>query len=114
MKYISTRGKAPKLSFEDAVIAGLASDGGLYVPETIPTFTQAEIADMAGLPYYELMFRIVQPFIGDEIPEKTLKNLIGESYVEFRHKAIAPLKQIDNQEFVLELFHGPTMAFKDF
>jgi threonine synthase len=114
MKYISTRGKAPKLSFEDAVITGLASDGGLYVPETIPTFTPAEIAAMAGLSYQELMLKIITPFIGDEIPQKILNNLVYESYSEFRHEAIAPLKQIDNQQFILELFHGPTMAFKDF
>jgi threonine synthase len=114
MKYISTRGLAPKLSFEDAVIAGLASDGGLYVPETIPTFTSAEIAAMAGLSYQELMLKIITPFIGDEIPAKDLRELVFASYAEFRHEAIAPLKQINNQQFILELFHGPTMAFKDF
>ena len=114
MKYVSTRGKAPKLSFEDAVIAGLASDGGLYVPESIPEFSVQEIADMADLPYGELMFKIIHPFIGDEIPEEKLKEIIESSYSEFRHRAIAPLVQMDNQQFILELFHGPTMAFKDF
>jgi threonine synthase len=114
MKYISTRGTAPSLNFEDAVIAGLASDGGLYVPENIPTFSSAEIAAMAGLSYQDLMLKIITPFIGDEIPQDTLKKIIDESYADFRHKAIAPLKQLENQEFVLELFHGPTMAFKDF
>ncbi len=114
MKYISTRGTAPALNFEDAVIAGLASDGGLYVPETIPQFSKDEIAEMARLPYQELMMRIITPFIGDEIDEDTLREIVYASYADFRHEAIAPLKQIDNQEFILELFHGPTMAFKDF
>ncbi len=114
MKYISTRGNAPVLGFDDVVLAGLASDGGLYVPETLPSFTTAEIAAMASMNYTELAYTILQPFIGDAIDEKTLKNLLNASYSEFRHAAIAPLKQIDTREWVLELFHGPTLAFKDF
>lgn len=114
MKYISTRGNAPTLSFEDAVIAGLASDGGLYVPESIPVFSREKIASLAGLTYEELMFEVIAPFVGGEIPDTTLKDMIAASYADFRHKAIAPLVQVGNQEFILELFHGPTMAFKDF
>lgn len=114
MEYISTRGKAPVLNFEEVVITGLASDGGLYVPDTLPKFSKQDIADMAGLSYCDLMFKIISPFIEGEIPDDTLKNIIKETYKEFRHSAIAPLEQIGNQEFILELFNGPTMAFKDF
>lgn len=114
MKYISTRGSAPVLNFEDVVIAGLASDGGLYVPESVPHFSKSEIAAMAGLSYTELMFKIVQPFIDGEINDGDLKAIIKESYSEFRHADIAPLKKIGNDEYILELFHGPTLAFKDF
>lgn len=114
MKYISTRGNAPKLNFEDAVIAGLASDGGLYVPETYPTFTPAQIALFAGLSYEDLFIEVTRPFIDGAIPENELKKIIKESYTNFAHKAIAPLKQLGSQEFLLELFHGPTLAFKDF
>lgn len=114
MKYISTRGKAPILNFEDVVIAGLASDGGLYVPENIPVFTRDEIKSFAKLSYQELMLKIITPFIGDEIPQNVLKNIIQESYSGFRDKDIAPLKKIGDNQYILELFHGPTMAFKDF
>lgn len=114
MRYISTRGKAPALSFEDAVIAGLASDGGLYVPEEIPHFSKDEIIDMQSLSYTELMFKIIAPFVDGEIEDSVLKKIIKESYSEFRHRDIAPVKKIDNNEYLLELFHGPTMAFKDF
>lgn len=114
MHYISTRGRAPVLGFEETVLAGLATDGGLYVPETIPTFAPHELVALAGLPYPELALKIMQPFIGDEIPHADLKRLIDESYATFRHTAIAPLKQLGPNEFLLELFHGPTLAFKDF
>ncbi|MEY4588744.1 MAG: hypothetical protein RL497_820 [Pseudomonadota bacterium] len=114
MKYISTRGQAPKLSFEDVVLTGLASDGGLYVPESIPQFTQAEIASFRGLSYQELAFKIIAPFVDGEINEADLKTIIKKSYVHFRHDAIAPLVQIGHNEWILELFQGPTLAFKDF
>ena len=114
MKYVSTRGKAPKLSFEDAVIAGLASDGGLYVPEEIPHFSKADIAQMADLSYEDLMLRIITPFVSGEIEHDVLKDLVYASYSEFRHNDIAPLNKIGDNEYILELFHGPTMAFKDF
>lgn len=118
MKYISTRGDAPSLSFEDVVLTGLASDGGLYVPETLPTFSPAEIASWAGLSYCELAFNIISPFVDGEIPDDDLKQLIAKTYATggkgFRHDAIAPLVQTGHNEWVLELFQGPTLAFKDF
>lgn len=114
MRYISTRGEAPTLSFEEAVLTGLASDGGLYVPEEIPQFSADEIASWAGLTYEELAYKIMQPFIGDEVPADDLRRLISETYSNFRHEAVAPLVQLDHNLWVLELFHGPTLAFKDF
>ncbi len=114
MKFISTRGDAPALSFEEVVLAGLASDGGLYVPETLPTFSQAEIASWVGSSYQELAFNVIHPFIDGEIADDDLKGIIAKAYVTFRHDAIAPLVQTGHNEWVLELFQGPTLAFKDF
>ncbi len=114
MKYISTRGKAPVLSFEEVVLAGLASDGGLYLPETLPTFSKEEIASWAGLSYRDLAFKIMSPFVAGEIPDADFKSIIDRSYDNFRHDAIAPLVQIGHNEWILELFQGPTLAFKDF
>jgi threonine synthase len=114
IKYISTRGAAPILSFEDVVLAGLASDGGLYVPDHIPEFSMAEIDAMQAMTYPELAFAVISRFTGDSIAREDLKKIIDDSYKTFRHAAIAPLKQIDPHIFVLELFHGPTLAFKDF
>lgn len=114
MKYISTRGDAPDLSFEEVVLTGLATDGGLYVPETIPTFSQTEIARWVNLSYQELMFKIIHPFIDGEVSNDDLKNIIDKAYDSFRHRAIAPLVQTGHNEWILELFHGPTLAFKDF
>jgi len=96
------------------VLAGLASDGGLYVPDSIPQFSPHELVAIKGLPYTELALRVMQPFIGDAISEKDLRKLIEDSYKTFRHAAIAPLRQLGHHEFLLELFHGPTLAFKDF
>jgi len=119
VKYISTRGEAPALSFEEVVLTGLASDGGLYIPETLPHFSKEEIASWAGLSYEELAFNIIAPFVDGEIPDADLKALIHASYDTktgkgFRHEAIAPLIQTGHNEWVLELFQGPTLAFKDF
>lgn len=114
MKYVSTRGKAPILSFEEAMLAGLAIDGGLYVPEKIPRFTKEEISSWSDLSYEELAFKIMSPFIDGEVPDDDLRLLIKKTYSTFRHKAIAPLVQTARNEFILELFHGPTLAFKDF
>jgi threonine synthase len=113
MDYISTRGSAPTLDFAGATLAGLASDGGLYVPREWPRFTQDEIAAMAGLPYAELAARIMQPFVGDCLTPERLRELTAQAYGRFAHKAVTPLKQLDEQHWLLELFHGPTLAFKD-
>ena len=114
MKFISTRGKAPALGFEDVVLTGLATDGGLYLPESIPQFSSEEIAAMRGLPYNELAFKIMAPFVDGAVSDGDLKDIIDRSYSTFRHNAIAPLVQTGHNEWVLELFQGPTLAFKDF
>lgn len=114
MKYISTRGQAPALSFGDVLLAGLASDGGLYVPEKLPTYSQEEIASWASLSYQELAFKVMWPFVEGEIPAEEFKRMIEEAYSSFNHTAVAPMVQTDNNEWVLELFRGPTLAFKDF
>ncbi|MFT2111529.1 threonine synthase [Marinomonas sp. 2405UD68-3] len=114
MKYISTRGKAPALSFGDVLLAGLASDGGLYVPETLPSFSAEEIASWSGLSYQALAFNIMFPFVEDEIPADAFRSMIDDAYVGFNHSSIAPMVQTDTNEWILELFRGPTLAFKDF
>lgn len=114
MKYVSTRGNAPKLGFLDAVLAGLANDGGLYVPEQIPEFSADEIKSMAGMEYTDLLLMVIKPFVDGEISDQDLQRLIDKAYSDFRHAAIAPLVQLENNLHVLELFHGPTLAFKDF
>ncbi|GAA4644234.1 threonine synthase [Pontixanthobacter gangjinensis] len=113
MEYISTRGRAPALDFEGATLAGLASDGGLYLPREWPRFSQADIAAMAGLPYAELATRIMLPFVGNSIKPDRLRELCFAAYGRFSHAAVTPLKQFDEQQWLLELFHGPTLAFKD-
>ncbi len=113
MEYVSTRGSAPALDFEGATLAGLASDGGLYVPREWPRFTEAEIAAMTGLPYADLAARIMQPFVGDSLSPARLRELTSQAYGTFAHKAVTPLRQLDQQQWLLELFHGPTLAFKD-
>ncbi|PLW68083.1 threonine synthase [Pseudohalioglobus lutimaris] len=114
MKYISTRGQAPTLNFEEVLLTGLASDGGLYVPETLPQFSPADIAEMAGMNYAQLAQKIITPFVEDCIPGPDLQAILEETYAEFRHAAVAPMVQIASNQWVLELFHGPTLAFKDF
>jgi threonine synthase len=114
VKYISTRGAAPALNFEQVLLTGLASDGGLYVPETLPSFSREEIAAMSALDYPQLALKIIGPFVDDCIPADDLKTIIDETYAEFRHNAVAPMVQLAANQWVLELFHGPTLAFKDF
>tara|TARA_R110002049_G_scaffold123980_1_gene279339 strand:+ start:1619 stop:3016 length:1398 start_codon:yes stop_codon:yes gene_type:complete len=114
VKYISTRGRAPALNFEQVLLTGLAADGGLYVPETLPSFSPEDIAAMAGLDYPQLAHKIIAPFVDDCIPSDDLRELIADTYAEFRHNAVAPMVQIGANQWVLELFHGPTLAFKDF
>ena len=114
MRYVSTRGEAPELSFEDAMMTGLARDGGLYVPAGVPVLSEAEIAAMAGASYEEVAHTVMRPLIGDAFDDATFRRLIDEAYRSFGHPARAPLKQLAPSHFLLELFHGPTLAFKDF
>jgi threonine synthase len=113
MQFVSTRGQAPVLGFSDAVLAGLASDGGLYVPQTWPQVDAAEIASFAGKPYADVAYAIIRRFTGDEIAPQKLKAILDEAYASFRHPSVTPLLEIEPNHFVLELFHGPTLAFKD-
>ncbi len=114
MKYISTRGNAPELSFEEVLLTGLASDGGLYVPKDVPQYSLEEIASWRDLSYTDLAHKIIFPFVEGCVESADLKKILEEVYGGFGHKAVAPLQQIDHNEYVLELFHGPTLAFKDF
>jgi threonine synthase len=114
VKYISTRGQAPELTFEDAMLTGLARDGGLYVPETIPKLSTADIKAMAGKSYEEIAFQVMRPFVGDTFSDDDFKGIIERAYKDFGHAARAPLVQLDHGHYLLELFHGPTLAFKDF
>ena len=114
MKYVSTRGLAPALGFADVLLAGLAEDGGLYVPEQCPKLPPQTIAGFAGRPYADVAYEVIAPFVGGDIAEADLRRMCAEAYAPFRHRATAPLVQIGPGEWVLELFHGPTLAFKDF
>ena len=113
MQYMSSRGRAAALDFEGATLAGLASDGGLYLPEHWPSFSAADFAAMRGLSYVETAVRVILPFVGDSLSEDELRTLCTEAYSRFAHHAVTPLVQMDHQHWLLELFHGPTLAFKD-
>jgi threonine synthase len=113
MRYVSTRGQAPSVGFVDAVLAGLAPDGGLYVPEAWPQFTRAQIAGFAGRPYHEVAAAVIGAFAGDEIAPPVLLEMCEEAYATFNHPAVVPLVQIAPDAFLAELFHGPSLAFKD-
>jgi len=114
MRYISTRGEAPKLSFEDVLLTGLASDGGLYVPEELPKFSKEDMQAMASMSYAELAHKVILPFVEEDVTSAELKTMVEETYAGFSHDAVAPMIQLDKNEWVMELFHGPTLAFKDF
>ena len=114
MRYISTRGEAPDLGFEDTMLTGLARDGGLYVPETLPEMSRGDIAALAGLPYEEVAVRVMAPFVADAFDEATFGDMVARAYDGFGHDARAPLVQLGPDHHLLELFHGPTLAFKDF
>ncbi len=114
MRYISTRGAAPALDFAGAMRAGLARDGGLYLPEAVPVLPGAEIAALAGLDYEEAAWRVIRPFLSEAFGEDEVRGAIAHAYAGFGHAARAPLVQIGANHFLLELFHGPTLAFKDF
>ena len=113
MEYVSTRGGAPALGFEDVTLAGLASDGGLYVPRAWPRFSHEEIAAMRGLSYVETAVRVMTPFVAGSLSEDELRTLCAQAYGRFGHDAVTPLVQLDGRHWLLELFHGPTLAFKD-
>jgi threonine synthase len=113
MRYISTRGQAPVRDFAGVLLAGLAEDGGLYVPATWPVFGAADWRGMRGMPYPQLVAQVMQPFVGESIPFAALQTLCREAYAEFDHPAIAPLVQLNTSLWAQELFHGPTLAFKD-
>ena len=114
MRYVSTRGEAPPLGFEDVLLSGLAPDGGLYLPETWPRLDAGTLAGFAALPYHEVVARVVAPFTAPQIDEATLVEIAAAAYAGFEHPAVAPLVQLDANDWLLELFHGPTLAFKDY
>lgn len=114
MRYISTRGAAPALGFVDVLLAGLARDGGLYLPEAWPILSDVQVRGLSGRPYSEIAARILAPYAGGAFSEADLGDLFKDAYAGFRHPAVAPLKQIGPRHWLLELFHGPTFAFKDY
>lgn len=114
MKYISTRGGGEPQTFEQVLLTGLAPDGGLYVPTELPQINTEQMADWKNLSYVDLAVEVVTPFVGDELPRSELERIIAESYAEFDHPEIAPVTELGDNEYLLELYHGPTLAFKDF
>jgi threonine synthase len=113
LHYISTRGQAPELDFANVLLAGLARDGGLYMPERWPKLGSSSIAELAGRPFAEVAVGLMQPFLGAALPPSSLLAIARDAYARFGHPAVTPLRQIDRNLWVLELFHGPTLAFKD-
>jgi len=113
LKYVSTRGGSPELEFEEVLLAGLATDGGLYVPVAWPQMSERKIKSLAGLTYSEVAFRVMRLYIGPSISDSALRTMIDEAYSTFGHKAVVPLVQTGDNDWLLELFHGPTLAFKD-
>ena len=113
MQYVSTRGSAPSLDFEGVTLAGLASDGGLYVPAIWPKFSAQQIAALNGASYVDTAVAVMTPFVGDSLSQAELRDLCTHAYGRFSHSAVTPLVQIEPGTWVLELFHGPTLAFKD-
>lgn len=113
MRYVSTRGEAPELGFEDVLLTGLARDGGLYVPAQWPGLSGREFTSLQGKSYEEVAYAVMHPFTGNAIPADDFRRMIAAAYASFGHPAVAPLKQLDDNQWLLELFHGPTLAFKD-
>jgi len=114
VKYVSSRGQAPELGFEDVLLTGLARDGGLYLPATMPQMSHDDIRSFRGMSYQDVAFHVMKPFVcGGSISEDDFAEIISKAYGSFRHKAVVPLAQLDHNEWILELFHGPTLAFKD-
>ena len=113
MRYVSTRGQVPSASFEEVLFAGLAADGGLYVPEAWPAFDRERLAALQSASYQDVAAFVLEPFVGDDLSSADLRRMIDEAYSTFSHQAIAPVKQLGAAQWVMELFHGPTHAFKD-
>ncbi len=113
MRYVSTRGQAPTLGFCDVILTGLAEDGGLYVPESWPQFSPEEIHNFGNRHYQDVALAVISKFVGDEIPQADLKSMIKAAYASFNHPSVTPLVELEPGHFVLELWHGPTLAFKD-
>jgi len=113
VKYVSTRGNAPAIGFCDVLLTGLARDGGLYVPEEWPVLDAAAVRSFAGKPYAEIAKTVLAPFVEGEIPQAAFEKMVDDAYATFHHKAVVPLVQIGPNSWILELFHGPTLAFKD-
>lgn len=113
MQYVSTRGEAPELGFEDVLLTGLARDGGLYIPKTWPQISAGELRGLRGQSYQNIALHVVSKFVAGAIPEAVLRHMIAETYGSFDHPAVTPLKQLEANQWLLELFHGPTLAFKD-
>lgn len=114
MRYVSTRNSAVQVDFEKVVLSGVAEDGGLFVPLQLPLFESQDIANWSTLSYDELAYRVISPFVGEAVAEADLKRLLKEAGSQFSHRSLAPLHQVDRNEWVLELFHGPTRSSKDF
>ncbi len=114
MQYVSTRGQAPARDFAGVLLAGLAEDGGLFMPAEWPHWSAPDLRAMRGLPYPELAARVIAPFVGDTVPFAVLQTMANDAYAGFAHPAVAPLIQLDSGLWSMELFHGPTLAFKDF
>ena len=113
MKYVSTRGSGEPRGFTDVLLAGLAGDGGLYVPDQWPQMSRDDLLALRGKPYAEVAFAVINPFVGGEIEDADLRAMISDAYGSFAHKAVVPLRQLDANHWLMELFHGPTLAFKD-
>lgn len=114
MKYISTRGQAPALAFDDVLLAGLARDGGLYVPESWPTWSAEDLASLRGQSYQDIAVKVMTPFLDGCIPEDEFRDLVKQAYARFDHPDVAPLTKLGDNHWLLELFHGPTLSFKDY
>ena len=113
MQYISTRGSAPELGFDEVLLAGLANDGGLYVPKSWPQISAEQLRQWATLSYQELAVEVMLPFVEGSIPRADFAELVDRAYATFQHPSVTPLKQLDSNLYLLELFHGPTLAFTD-
>ena len=113
MNYISTRGRSGLHSFEDVLLAGLAGDGGLFVPDVWPSFAPGFLESLAGRPYEDVAVEVMLPFLGGAISREDFTVLVRDAYSRFAHKAVTPLVQLDQKTWLMELFHGPTLAFKD-